>query len=303
VAAGTHDMPMTVVVDGASHPVNVVGVTDGFQQIRRLVIVRGRYLDQDDMLSNSKVCLMTQELSNLVFPNDDPIGKDIRLGDLHFTVIGVFRERTATFGLTEISRNSVVVPIGLIKYYTGEDFLRTFYAQADRAEDVAKLTKDVPEFLQSRHRTGAEYRVENLGSLLESARQISMALTVLLIVIALIALTISGVGIMNIMLVTVTERTREIGVRKALGAKRKDILLQFLIESALLATIGGFIGVLLGIGLAKVLTLAIGFPSVVAIWSIAVALIAATSVGLFFGIYPAHKASALDPIAALRAEL
>jgi putative ABC transport system permease protein len=121
--------------------------------------------------------------------------------------------------------------------------------------------------------------------------------------IAAVSLVVGGIVIMNIMLVSVTERTREIGVRKALGAKRRDILLQFLIESAFIAALGGIIGIVLGITAAKVVTLIIAFPSVVAIWSILVALVAATSVGLFFGIYPAHKASALDPIAALRAEL
>jgi putative ABC transport system permease protein len=123
------------------------------------------------------------------------------------------------------------------------------------------------------------------------------------VAIAAISLVIGGIVIMNIMLVTVTERTREIGVRKALGARRRDILLQFLIESAVLALCGGALGVVLGIGTAKVITLAIGFPSVVAFWSIAVGLIVSASVGLFFGIYPAHRASSLDPIAALRAEL
>jgi putative ABC transport system permease protein len=135
-----------------------------------------------------------------------------------------------------------------------------------------------------------------LGNILDNFGAVVVA-------IAAISLVIGGIVIMNIMLVSVTERTREIGVRKALGAKRRDILLQFLIESAVLAAIGGVFGVALGIGGAKGVTLAIGFPSVVALWSIAVALIVATSVGLFFGIYPAHKASALDPIAALRAEL
>jgi putative ABC transport system permease protein len=135
-----------------------------------------------------------------------------------------------------------------------------------------------------------------LGNILDNFGAVVVA-------IAAISLVIGGIVIMNIMLVTVTERTREIGVRKALGAKRKDILMQFLIESASLASIGGVIGVLLGIGLAKAVTLAIGFPSVVAFWSIAVGLLVAISVGLFFGIYPAHKASALDPITALRAEL
>jgi len=123
------------------------------------------------------------------------------------------------------------------------------------------------------------------------------------VAIAAISLVIGGIVIMNIMLVTVTERTREIGVRKALGARRRDVLLQFLIESAVLASCGGGLGVVLGIGAAKIITLAIGFPSVVAFWSIAVGLIVSASVGLFFGIYPAYKASSLDPIAALRAEM
>jgi putative ABC transport system permease protein len=309
IVAGTHDMPMTVVVDGASHPVNVVGVTDGFQQIRRLLIVRGRYLDQDDMLSNSKVCLLTKELASLAFPSEDPVGKDIRLGDLHFTVIGVFRERTATFGLTEISRNSVIVPIGLIKYYTGEDYLRTFYAQADRAEDVAKLTKEVPQFLQSRHRAGAEYRVENLGSLLESARQISMALTVLLIVIALIALTISGVGIMNIMLVTVTERTREIGIRKAIGAPRDAILYQFLMEALLISGTGALIGIAIAVAIPAIANFAIGLiPQAAGVhipvsWiSVVLAFLVSCSTGLLFGYLPANRAARLHPTESLRYE-
>ena len=184
VAAGSHDMPMTFVVNGVSRPVSLVGVTEGFQTIRRFLILRGRYFDQDDMNSRSKVCLITRELAELAFPNEDPLGKDIRLGDLHFTVIGVFHERTATFGLTEVTRNSVIVPIGLIKYYTGEEYLRTLYVQADRPDSVPELTKQVGELLSSRHRRGAEYLTENLASLLDSARRISMALTILLIVVA-----------------------------------------------------------------------------------------------------------------------
>jgi putative ABC transport system permease protein len=121
--------------------------------------------------------------------------------------------------------------------------------------------------------------------------------------IAAVALVISGIVIMNIMLVSVTERTREIGVRKALGARRRDILLQFLIESALLASVGGVMGIVLGVSGAKLITLAVGFPSVVVLWSVLVALFVSAAVGMFFGIYPAHKASALDPIVALRAEI
>jgi putative ABC transport system permease protein len=308
-AAGTHNLPMTVVVNGASRPVNLVGVTDGFEEIRRLIILRGRYFDQDDMISHSKVCLLTQELADLVFPNSDPVGKEIRVGELYFNVIGVFRERTATFGETEITRESVVVPMGLIKYYTGAEYLRTFYVQADRPEEVAELTKEVAQFLRSRHRPGAEYRVENLGSLLDSARKISMALTVILIVIALIALTISGIGIMNIMLVTVTERTREIGIRKAIGAQRNAILYQFLTEALLISGTGALLGIAIAVAIPAVLNFVISlFPEVTGLhipvsWiSVVLAFLVSCSTGLLFGFLPANRAARLHPTESLRYE-
>jgi putative ABC transport system permease protein len=308
-AAGTHNMPMTVVVNGASRPVNLVGVTDGFEEIRRLVILHGRYFDQDDMISHSKVCLLTQELADLVFPNTDPVGKEIRVGELYFSVIGVFRERTATFGETEITRESVVVPIGLIKYYTGEEYLRTFYVQADRPEEVPEMTQEVAQFLRSRHRSGAEYSVENLGSLLDSARKISMALTVILIVIAMIALTISGIGIMNIMLVTVTERTREIGIRKAIGAPRNAILYQFLMEALLISGTGALLGIAIAVAIPAVLNFVISlFPEVAGVhipvsWiSVVLAFLVSCSTGLLFGFLPANRAARLHPTESLRYE-
>ncbi|MFZ3214848.1 MAG: ABC transporter permease [Candidatus Acidiferrales bacterium] len=308
-AGGTHDMPMTFVVNGVSRPVSLVGVSDGFQEIRRLVILRGRYFDQDDMISHSKVCLLTRELADLAFPDEDPLGKDIRLGDLHFTVIGVFHERTATFGETEITQNSVLVPIGLIKYYTGEDYLRTFYVQATRPEDVPGLTKAVAQLLSSRHRPGAEYRVQNLGSLLDSARKISLALTVLLIVVATIALTISGIGIMNIMLVTVTERTREIGIRKAIGAPRSAILYQFLMEAFLISGTGALVGIAIAVAIPAVLNFVISlFPEVSGVhipvsWvSVILAFLVSCSTGILFGYLPANRAARLHPTDSLRYE-
>jgi putative ABC transport system permease protein len=307
--AGTHDTPMTFVVNGTSRPVSLVGVTDGFQEIRRLVIVRGRYFDEDDMIAHSKVCLLTGELADLAFPNEDPLGKDIRLGDLHFTVIGVFHERTATFGQTEITQNSVLVPIGLIKSYTGEDFLRTFYVQTDRAEDVPTLTGEVAQLISSRHRRGAEYLVRNLGSLLDSARRISLALTVLLIVVATIALTISGIGIMNIMLVTVTERTREIGIRKAIGAQRDAILYQFLMEAFLISGTGALLGIAIAVTIPAVANFAISLvPELAGVhipvsWvSVVMAFLVSCSTGLLFGYLPANRAARLQPTESLRYE-
>ena len=309
VSAGTHDVDMTVVVNGITSPVKLVGVTDGFQEIRKLLILRGRYFDQDDMVTRSKVCLLTEHLAKLVYPNENPVGQDMRLGDLHFTVIGVFRERTATFGLTEITENSVIVPFGLIQYYTGEDYLRTFYVQAKSAEDVPRLTTEVLQLLKSRHRAGAEYQIQNLSSLLDAAHKISLALTVLLIVVAMIALTISGIGIMNIMLVTVTERTREIGIRKAIGAPRNAILYQFLTEALLISGTGSLAGIAIGVAIPVILNVVISlFPAAAGMHipvsgvSVILAFLVSCSTGLLFGFLPANRAARLHPTESLRYE-
>ncbi len=309
IVAGTHDIPMSVVVSGIERPVKLVGVTDGFQQIRKLVVFRGRYFDDDDMMTHSKVCLLTQELADRVFPNQNPVGQGIRVGDLHFTVIGVFRERISTFGETEISRESVLVPFGLINYYTGTDFLATFYVQADAPEHVQSVTRQVAAVLKARHRPGAEYQVENLVSLLESARKISQALTILLVVIALIALLISGVGIMNIMLVTVTERTREIGIRKAVGAPRDAILYQFLMEAFLISGTGSVVGILIAVAIPvsinlvlRVIPEAVGIRVPVSWVSVVLAFVVSCSTGLLFGYLPANRAAKLHPTDSLRYE-
>ncbi len=308
-AAGTREIPMTVVVSGVEHPISLVGVTAEFQRIRNLLILRGRYFDPDDMAARSKVCLLTQELAEMVFPSDNPVGKDIRVGDLHFNVIGVFRERVATFGQTEITRESVIVPFGLIKYYTGTEFIKTFYAQADRSENVPSVTQQVADILNSRHRAGAEYRVQNLTSILETARHISLALTIVLLLAALIALIISGIGIMNIMLVTVTERTREIGIRKAIGAPRDAILYQFLAEALLISGTGALAGILIAVGIPIIIQALMSlFPipgelHIPISWlSVVLAFVVSCSTGLLFGYLPANKAAKLQPTESLRYE-
>jgi putative ABC transport system permease protein len=308
-AAGTRNFPMTMFVNGEEHPVSMVGVTEGFQQIRNLVIVRGSYFDPDDMNARRKVCLLTESLAVSVFPSDDPVGKDIRVGELHFTVIGVFRERVATFGQTEITRESLLVPFSLMRYYAGDEFIKTFYVQADRPEDVTSVTRQTSEILASRHRPGTEYRVDNLTGILETARHISAALTVVLILVALIALTISGIGIMNIMLVTVTERTQEIGIRKAVGAQHSAILHQFLMEALMISGAGS----LAGIGIAVAIPVLVNFlltffpvPSDVAVpvsWtSVVLAFVVSCSTGLLFGYLPANRAAKLHPTESLHYE-
>jgi putative ABC transport system permease protein len=302
--AGTRELPMSVIIAGAERPVNLIGVTEGFQAIRRLVIVRGRYFDSADMETRSKVCLITKELSDRVFGLENPIGGTIRMGELTFTVIGVFRERVATFGLSEIQKESVIIPHTLMKYYTGIDVLRVLYAQATRPEDVPSVQRQMNRLLQSRHPVEAEFDVQTLAAILSAAQSISLALTIVLLVIAFIALLISGIGIMNIMLVTVTERTREIGIRKAIGAAHREILYQFLIEAFLISGGGAVIGILIGLAIpALIQPLLPGNLRVpISGLSVLIAFGISCSTGLFFGYLPANQAARLQPIESLRYE-
>ena len=308
-AAGTHDMQMTVVANSQERPVNVVGVTDEFQAIRNLQVLQGRYFDSDEMALRSKVCLITKDLAKVAFPAGDAIGKEIRAGELSFTVIGIFQERVGTFGQSEITSESLLIPFTLIKYYTGQDYFRTFYAQAYSPEDVALVTKEIGDVLRERHRPEAKYTVQNLAGIVAAAEKISLALTLVLLLVALVVLAVSGVGIMNIMLVTVTERTREIGIRMAVGARRSDILCQFLMEAVLISGTGSIAGILVGISIPFFVNFALRFfpeaanVSLPLSWlSVVAALFVACSTGLVFGFLPANRAARLHPTESLRYE-
>jgi len=302
--AGSYALHLVVAAGGAELPVTLVGVTDGFQEIRRLIVLRGRYLDEGDIESHGKVCLLTEHLAKRLFPADDPVGRTIRVGELVFGVIGVFRERGSTFGETDIQRDSVLVPFSLTKNYTGFEVLLIIYAQADRAEDVPLVTRELGELLRSRHRAGAKYNVQNLTSILDAARKISFALSIVLLVIGLITLTIGGVNIMNIMLVTVTERTREIGLRKAVGARRLDIRYQFLLEAVMISSIGALAGIFVGVAIPILAEPFLpGDLRVRFAWlSILIAFVVCCMVGIVFGYLPADRAAKLEPTEALRHE-
>lgn len=303
-AATSQALLRNVVTGGTEHAVTLFGATQGFQVIRNLLILKGRFLDAIDEQSHSKVCLITDELAGLVFPNEDPIGKSLRVGQISFTIVGVFRERVGTFGLSEIQRYTVLVPFSLMQYYTGDNAVEILYAQADGPEDVVLVTSQVGDLLRSRHSSAATYVVQNLSAILDAARRIGTALTIVLLVIGFIALMVSGIGIMNIMLVTVTERTREIGIRKAIGARRTEILLQFLIEALLISGIGSLMGVLIALAIpVMVRPLLPGNLRVPVPWmSVVVAFVVACSTGLFFGYLPADKAARLQPTESLRYE-
>jgi putative ABC transport system permease protein len=302
--AGTRELPMTVVAGGVERPVNLVGVTEGYQAIRRLVILRGRYFDAADMEMRSKVCLITTQLADKIFGQENPVGRSMRMGELTFTVIGVFRERVETFGLSDIQENSVLIPFSLMKYYTGIEVVRLLDVQAARAEDVPSVERQLGQLLRSRHPAEAEYKAQSLTAILSAARNISLALTIVLIIIAFIALVISGVGIMNIMLVTVTERTREIGIRKAIGAARREIMYQFLIESFMISGGGAVIGILIGIAVPVAIQFFLpgNLRVPVSSLSVVIAFVVSCSTGLFFGYLPANQAASLQPVESLRYE-
>ena len=303
--AGTYDMPTSVIINGQEKPVALVGVTEGFQKIRNLLILEGRFFDDLDQSTGAKGCLITQELARQL-PPGPMIGRQLRVGEQTFTIIAVFRERVATFGQSEIGAQSVLIPFGLIKYYSGNDYIRTLYAQTDTGESVPESTLAVGSLLKSRHTAGAVYNVQNLAAILDAARNISTALTAVLMLVGMIALLISGVGIMNIMLVTVTERTREIGLRKAIGARRDEILYQFLIEAFLISGVGALIGIAIAVGIKIVveplIPAEVGLHIPISIGSVIAAFVVSCATGLLFGFLPARSAAKLQPTESLRYE-
>jgi putative ABC transport system permease protein len=285
---------------------DIRGWTWTMPPISNLNIVLGRSFTEMEDQHSAHVAIVGSDIVDNVLGAGDPLGKEIRVDGASYTVIGVGESQGKMFGRS--MDNWVAIPLtSFLEAYGSNQSLQILVDSGSGGAVMEAVSDDLRTILRTRRHLapGAPdaFSIDSsatFGNLLVSILDNFGAVV---IAIAAVTLVIGGIVIMNIMMVTVTERTREIGVRKALGARRRDIRLQFLIESALLAALGGLIGVVFGITLAKLLTLAISFPTIVTLWSVLVALFVATAVGLFFGIYPAHKASALDPITALRAEL
>lgn len=293
-----------IVVNGKVRTVIVDGVDQYYAKVRNLLILRGRAFDDSDISLREHVAMLTEKLAIRIFGSQDAaIGQTIKISQLEFTVIGTFREKTSTFGQGEISDETILIPIAVMRYFMQYERINPVYIEVRNAEDVPMVTDNVNSILEHRHRVGAKYNVQNLTAILQTADQIATILTVVLIIVSAIALIISGIGIMNIMLVTVTERTREIGLRMAVGASRKEVLLQFLVESVLISLVGGAIGIILGLALP--LTVRLLFSNVhvpISPLSILVAFAVSFTVGVAFGLLPARRASQLNPTEALRYE-
>lgn len=283
------------------------GWTPSMQTMSALNVVAGRQLTEADEKEGAHVVIVGQDVTDHLLGGTDPVGKELRVDGNVYTVVGEGERQGTTLGQSQ--DDYVDMPISTFTHSHGLHQSVAFYVKAAAGNPLAmEQTSDELKAIMRvvRHdRPGSEdsFTIESNGSLVSLWQSISSSFSMVLIGVAAISLVIGGVVIMNIMLVSVTERTREIGIRKALGARRADLLLQFLMESATMSALGGIIGVLLGAGLSFLISAGVGWPAQISPWSIVAGLLVATSVGIFFGVYPASKAARLDPIVALRSEL
>jgi putative ABC transport system permease protein len=281
------------------------GYTWQMPQLQNLDITEGRGLTAIDDEHAARVAIIGTDVQDNLFPGTDPVGQELRVDGSPYTIVGVVEKQGSTFGQSQ--DNWVGIPLEAYEKAYGSQKTVTVYIKAASAGAPLETAADEVRVLMRavRHdRPGAEdsFQLDTNNTLVGFVSTLTNSFGLVLGAIALISLVVGGIVIMNIMLVSVTERTREIGIRKALGARRQDILLQFLIESAVMALIGGFFGVAVGVAVAEAITLFAGFPSAVAAWSVLAGLFMATATGIFFGVYPARKAAELDPIVALRAD-
>jgi putative ABC transport system permease protein len=271
--------------------------------VRNLDVLAGRFFDDSDTQSRNKVAVITQKLAIALYGSQDTaIGREIRINGLPFVVIGTFRERVDTFGQSEISDDTILIPYTVARFFTSNDAVKQiFFSVADSAE-VPQATQQIHDVLQSRHRAQSVYKVDNLTQLLSVAAKSANALTTVLLLISVLTLLVSGVGIMNIMLATVSSRIREIGVRKAVGATKAEIRAQFLAEAMLISLSGGIVGIVIGLALPYSVRFITDYRVPVSGWSIIIAVVVSSLVGIVFGTAPAARAAQLDPVESLRWE-
>ncbi len=284
----------------------VLGESEDYFTIRQWPFEKGDSFTPQDVRAAAKVAVIGKTVEKLLFGEEDAIGQIIRVKGLPFTVVGVLAPKGMSL-MGQDQDDVVIVPYtSAMKRLTGATTLRTINVQIDNMDNLEAAQSQITALLRQRHsiRPGAEddFTVRNQQEIAEAASSTSRVLTILVGAIASVSLVVGGIGIMNIMLVSVTERTREIGIRMAVGAHGSDILMQFLIESVTLSCMGGLIGIALGIGCAKVISAVYGWPTLISLSSILTAFLFSAAVGVFFGFYPARKAAALDPIEALRYE-
>ena len=282
------------------------GVSPEYLQIRRWTVAEGSVFSSEDVDAAANVCLIGKTTKDYLFPEESPIGKTIRVGNLPFKVIGMLAPKgLAANGSDQDDFILIPYTTGMHKV-KGADWLDDVMCSAVSPEAVKPAQEQITLLLRERHHIFAaqmdDFNIRSPEEILKAREEASSTLTLMLASVASVSLLVGGIGIMNIMLVSVTERTREIGVRMAVGATERDVQLQFLAEAAVLSLLGGFFGVFTGVFASKILSDLLEWPTILSLQTIVIAVLFSVGTGLFFGYYPAHKAARLDPIEALRYE-
>ncbi len=260
-------------------------------------------MTQQDEQAHNKVGVITQQMAQEIYGSPEAaVGKVISMTGLPFTVIGTFKERVNTFGQSEVTDNTMVIPYTVARYFTDTPVVKQIYFSVADPSMVAPATDQIRRVIKSRHRAESVYNVTNLTQLVAVAEKTANALTMVLLAVAAIVLLVSGIGIMNIMLATVSARIREIGIRKALGATQREILFQFLSEAILISVGGGLIGVVIGLAIPYSVRFLTEFRIPISGLSAIVAIVVSSLVGILFGTVPATRAAKLDPVESLRYE-
>lgn len=303
---GTAEPSMTKVKYGADYldDIWVVGGTYNYLEISDVDLDYGRPLNESDDLHRSAVCLVGPDIVSNLIKSGSALGKDIKVGKYYLRIVGVAKSRGSFLGMNQ--DNWVVVPLTTYQKYFGRRKSISIYAKAkdmklmEEAQDQARSILRARRKLQYNQKD--DFGIMTAATFINLYNDLTATLWIVLVFISSIALIVGGIVIMNIMLVSVTERTREVGIRKAIGARRRDILWQFLVEAATLSAIGGGIGVLIGIIFAVILDHVSPLPATVELWAVMTGLAVASGVGIIFGLFPAVKAARLDPIESLRYE-
>jgi len=289
---------------GKQRDILVLGVNPEYQWVRNLIVLAGRFFDADDSAGRNKVGVITEKLAlKLYGAPQESIGRVIKLsGDLPFTIIGVFKESVDTFGQSEIQEDTMLIPYTVSRFFTPTGDIYEAYFSVATPQDVIPATSAIKRVLQLRHRAESVYNVQNLTQLLTVAERTANALTAVLMLVAFVTLLVSGIGIMNIMLATVTSRIREIGIRKAIGATNRNIRFQFLAEAILISLTGGIVGIVVGLAIPYSVRFLTDYRIPISGLSAIIAIVVSSIVGIVFGTVPATRASQLDPVESLRYE-
>jgi putative ABC transport system permease protein len=289
--------------NGKEKDVTILGVNPEYLRVRNLVIPSGRFFDQEDSQAHNKVGVITEKMAAEVYGSSQAaVGRVIKLTGLPFTIIGTFKERVDTFGQSEIVDDTLLIPYSVSRYFMETPSVKLLYFSMEDPSMVIPATAQIKRVLQSRHRSESVYDVRNLTELLVMADRIATGLTWVLLLISMVTLVVSGIGIMNIMLATVTSRIREIGIRKAVGATNREIRFQFLAEAILISLIGGFAGIVIGLAIPYSVRFLTEYRIPISGLSAIIAIIVSSVVGVIFGTLPAARAAQLDPVESLRYE-